>query len=647
MFLFSPCRGLRPYGSRLDFCKIGLHLVLGLIWCASTPVAQAQRYPVSDIPPNLLPNASAVYRNHETTFRVLSLDEAELTTVHAVTILNAVGDHEATWRDYESSFVKVKSLEGKLYDAKGETLRSSKKSDIKDYGGFADYEFSDVRNKILDLSSNQYPYTVEFKVKKTLKGFFSIPPFEVQPLGVSVERASCSLIVPKDYGFRWKGVHTNVQPTTAPDKDEVVWTWAFGQLAARPDEMYTPKDMDVGVLIAPNQVSIEKRVGNFEDWNHIGQFFYDLNKGRTELSEAMRTQALALTAQATTRRDKIEALYRHLQQTCRYISIQIGLGGWQTLDAQFVETKKYGDCKALSNYMKALLAAVDIPSYHAVIYAGDEGAPPLHDDVPIPAFNHMILYVPDEDLWLECTSRTNPVGHLGDFTSNRQALLLTPEGGRLVRTPSPSAQDNLESAHITLDVDAEGQATIQTRFLAMGERHDYYRHLNTKERKDIEKAVAQEVGVSVISFKKLEIAAAPDTAQAVLRYDLSTGSYGTRSGKRLFVPLLKLHPFRRSLPMDDERKADLVMRTTYAYADTIVMRIPLGHTLESIPNSKTLESEFGRYALSFQKGDSLLTVVRHFSLPPVSVPASRYQAARQFYLDMGKLDMAQAVLVRE
>ena len=633
--------------SCLGFYKIGLQLVIGLMLCASSTAINAQRYSVSDLPPNLLEHAGAVYRNHETTFRVLSLDEAELTTVHAVTILNAAGDHEATWRDYESSFVKVKSLEGKLYDAKGETLRSSKKSDIKDYGGFADYEFSDVRNKILDLSSNQYPYTVEFKVKKTLKGFFSIPPFEVQPLGVSVERASCALIVPKDYGFRWKGIHTNVQPTTAPDKDEVVWTWVFEQLAARPEEPYTPKDMDVAILIAPNQVSIEKHVGNFEDWNHIGQFFYDLNKGRTELSEAMKTQALALTAQATTRRDKIETLYRHLQQTCRYISIQIGLGGWQTLDAQFVETKKYGDCKALSNYMKALLAAVNIPSYHAVIYAGDEGAPSLHDDVPIPAFNHMILYVPDEALWLECTSRTNPAGHLGDFTSNRQALLLTPEGGRLVHTPTPSPKDNLESAHITLEVDGEGLATVQTQFLATGDRHDYYRNLNTKERKDIEKAVAQEVGVSVVSFKKLEIVASPDTPTTVLRYNLSTGNFGTRSGKRLFVPLLKLHPFRRSLPTDDDRKADLVMRTTYTYADTVVLHFPSGYTLESAPRSKTIESEFGRYELSFQKADSLLTVVRHFSLPAISVPASRYQTVRQFYLDMAKLDMAQAVLVKE
>ena len=61
--------------------------------------------------------------------------------------------------------------------------------------------------------------------------------------------------------------------------------------------------------------------------------------------------------------------------------------------ATFVDEKKYGDCKALSNYMRALLKAVDIPSYYALIRAG-ENEEPADFDFPHNNFNHAILCVP-------------------------------------------------------------------------------------------------------------------------------------------------------------------------------------------------------------------------------------------------------------
>jgi hypothetical protein len=115
-------------------------------------------------------------------------------------------------------------------------------------------------------------------------------------------------------------------------------------------------------------------------------------------------------------KDKVRFLYRYLQQNMRYVSVQLGIGGLKPFPAMFVDQKKYGDCKALTNYMGALLRAVNIPSCYAIVNAGTN-AKPADPKFPDNVFNHVILCVPlkNDTTWLECTSNTQPFGQLGDL----------------------------------------------------------------------------------------------------------------------------------------------------------------------------------------------------------------------------------------
>jgi len=82
-----------------------------------------------------------------------------------------------------------------------------------------------------------------------------------------------------------------------------------------------------------------------------------------------------------------------MQDHTRYISIQLGIGGWQPFDAAFVQEHGYGDCKALSNYMVALLKTAGITAYSVLIRPGDYRYT-FNESFPSNQFTHVIVCVP-------------------------------------------------------------------------------------------------------------------------------------------------------------------------------------------------------------------------------------------------------------
>ncbi|HPI07879.1 MAG TPA: DUF3857 domain-containing protein, partial [Saprospiraceae bacterium] len=542
-----------------------------------------------------------------------------------------------------------KSLKGAVYDGEGNLVKESRKQDIQEQESFTDYEFSSSRNKFLKMEYGQYPYTVEFQVRKTIKGFFRVDDFVVQRLGQSVLKSTFSVVAPSGYSFKWKGIRSDVQPVVQESGGTKTTTWKFANLPAVPEEPYHPyfNNEYAMIKIAPVRVSIDGREGDFSDWKQMGAFFYALNKDRDLLSAEMQATVLQMVKDKKTTREKIDAIYRYLEQNHRYVSIQIGIGGWQTLEAGFVEKKKYGDCKALSNYMHAMLKVAGIESWVAIIYAGSNNLPEWYDEAPIPYANHAILYVPGEDLWLECTSNTVPSGYLGDFTSGRKALLLTPQDGKILSTPTQTAADNLKNSHISIGLDEMGIAEVQGDVLYTGDLHEPYRQLIAhKKQADVEKIFVERAEFPIAQLLALKIESSESIPQANLHYSVKINNLVTKSGKRMFVPVSKINPFKRSLPANDKRVLDLKLRDVYAWKDTVDIELPPGYTLENMPSGKHIQSEFGLFDMQAVQQENRIRIIRQVEIQPVSVSAARYNEVRQFYQEMTRADGAQIVLVK-
>ena len=117
-----------------------------------------------------------------------------------------------------------------------------------------------------------------------------------------------------------------------------------------------------------------------------------LLSGTQELPEEVKTEITELTKDASSPIEKAKIVYNYMQNKTRYISIQVGIGGWKPMLAEDVDRLGYGDCKGLSNYTKALLDYVGVTSYYTVVYGGSD-IRDIDSDFSSLQGNHAILSI--------------------------------------------------------------------------------------------------------------------------------------------------------------------------------------------------------------------------------------------------------------
>ena len=115
---------------------------------------------------------------------------------------------------------------------------------------------------------------------------------------------------------------------------------------------------------SPNDFIYYGIKGNLNSWEDYGKWVYSLINGHEVLPDDIRKEIHMMTDGLKADREKVEALYNYLGKTTRYVAVLLGVGGLMPASAASVGQSGYGDCKGLSNYMRAILKEAGIPSYY-------------------------------------------------------------------------------------------------------------------------------------------------------------------------------------------------------------------------------------------------------------------------------------------
>lgn len=619
--------------------------------------ARAQSYPVTELPDSLIRGASAVTRLSESKVIVKSLHSIIYRTRSVVTILNEGGDEYAELHARYDKLQKINSISGAIYDARGNLIKKTKPRDFKDVSAVSEVNLDDDnRMKVHRFVHHQYPYTVEYAYETEIGHSFFIPAWTPQTdEHVSIQRSSYSVEFPASLNLRRQQFNLP-DPQVTGSSSTTVLTWQLDNRPAfkTPEFFGSWRDYLPAVFIAASDFQLEKARGNMESWKSLGLFLSELMKGRDELPASVKEKVRELTAQAGSDREKVETLYNYLQTHTRYISIQLGIGGWQPFDAAYVARNGYGDCKALTNYMLSLLKEAGIPSYYTLIYAGANNFARnrVITDFPSNQFNHVILCVPipgQDTVWLECTSQSLPAGYLGGFTANRTGLLVKHDGGYLVSTPRYGLSDNglVRKTRITLAESGSADITVETSYTGL-QQDELFSMVKTGSPDDIRRFLSRTMPISSYVLQDYNYEFKP-SALPELKEQLTIDAthLATTSGKRIFLTPNIFSKSSLQMKADTARRTGFHFNMPFRDDDTVEISMPAGYSIEAPIKPVSIITPFLKYEMSCTLEGDKIIYKRVREQYATSVPPEGQEEIVNAYNEMYKADRARLVLVNK
>jgi len=603
------------------------------------------------IPQDLKKDAHTVFRLDEGIVNVATAGRYTYKVHQILTILNKDGAHYLRQVHGIDKFDKIEEIEIKVFNQLGIEIEKYKK---KDFSVSAAYDGMSLitDNKVMGLmiSASEYPVTLEIRYTQEVSSYINLPRWYFKTSGVAVELSRFIVNIPAHIDIRYKIKNIKIDPVITNEGTFKNYLWEVKNLAAKKYEegaggyLRTPL-----LLIGSNQFEYDGHRGNMSDWKGMGAWYTDLVKQTNQLSEKYKAEIQSLVTGASTDLEKIKILYSHLQKSCRYVSIQLGIGGFRPFPADFVHEKKYGDCKALTNYMQACLTAVNIKSYSALINAGEDEAP-VDADFSYNGFNHVVLCVPlnKDTTWLECTSKTVDFAHLSNFTENRNALLITDNGGVLVATPASKAHQNSFGVTTKVDIEEDGSGKIESRMSVTGE-YKYEQLMYSEEKEDIQKKYF----VNVLGFPnpdEFEIAFGeksihPLTTRILLKLQKVMDF---NAGTKMFLKPRFYKMWSSKLPSTVPRTEDFLFECPLQKTDTTILQLPEGYISDALPKTKNLKCDFATYQTNYwyDENQKAIYSTAKLELRQHLIPAEKFASVKAFF-DEVLMDDAQRIVIKK
>lgn len=610
-------------------------------------------YSSAGIPDSLKEDANSVLRYSMHDITVKGPGKAVEKTHTIVTILNEKANDEARITlPYNRKFISVSSFEMIIYDAAGKQLKKYRKGDMYEHAAYDDASLvTDDRLMTIGHSVAAYPTTVEMIYEIDENSLIDIDSWRIQEQEQSIQNSFYHMAIGNDAGFRYLNKNTTIKPqkTTLSNIDNYLWV-VSNLKAIKPEEGSVQWRVQPRIDFAANKFEYYSLPGDISTWQNYGKWQQGLNADVSTLSPSRANEIRTMTANIQTDKEKVKFLYNYLQKNMRYVSIQLGIGGLKPFPAEFVDQKKYGDCKALSNYMVAMLRAVDIPAYYAKVRAG-ANQEPCNTTFPFDMSNHIIVCVPfkGDTTWLECTSSTQQFGKLGSFTENRNALLITEDGGKLVNTPRSTAEDNQFNSEVHIALDADGGAKARVKINSTGGFRDEFLAVEAIKTDDQKRFFQRTFNMKQPAVFEIE----PSTDDNWIKQTNLSLEYDkfcdVAAGDKQFYRPKIFDLCGITVPVLEKRKSDYYFENPMQMSCVTNIDLPAGFEVETLPANQNLKFTYGNYEVSytFDAAKNQVISKANFKLTNQVIPAAKYTELQQYLDAVAKAQNKKLVIRRK
>ena len=620
-----------------------LAVTLSAMLAALAASAQLPSYDVATIPDSVKKNANVIKRYENTFFEVTAIDRATERSHEVYTLMTDKYKGALNFIKATDKFSILEDVDIKVYDARGKQINKYRKKDLYMQAS-GEGLIEDGNLYMLSIPAASYPVTVEYIYEMRYKGTLFYPRYVP---GHGVLQSTFTAKVPKDLDLRYFEKNITLPPKVTEDDKFKTYQWTGSNLPYVEQEAGAALSITPSILLAPTRFKMDEYNGDMTTWKGLGAWSYEMHKGLDVLPPNRVAFFKDLVKDAKDDREKVKIIYDYLQKNCRYVSIQLGIGGWRSLPAGFTDQKKYGDCKGLTNYMQAALKAVGVKSHAALIFAA-YNMEPIDPRFPMSYFNHVILCVPQpkDSIWLECTSKTADFGVLGSSTENRNALLVTEEGGVLVSTPASKCSNNKFTMSSTITIQPDGSGKTTSTFSTTGMFRQMMMSLLDAKKDDQKEIIVNNMGFKQpdhFAFNK------KDETSSMTELDMTLEKVPEfiAGNKMFFSP--RLYRFNEyKLPKTEKRKHDYYFHSPFQNSDTTVLQLPEGFVVDALPRPKQAQCKYASYTTKywFDESKKAIFSTTALTLDQMRIPAADYAEVQKFFDEVVQ-DDAQRIVIRK
>ena len=627
--------------------------LFSFVFCIFSTLVFSQKvdYTIQSIPDSLKQNANAVIRFNQIDILISSQENMKISTKRVVSVYNEKGMTAIDAIEGYDKRTKVTSIEATVFDENGKEIKRIKRKDFRDQCVIdGSTLFSDNRILFLNYTPTQYPFTIVYTSEVETSNTAFIPSwYPLSDYNVSLEKSILNVSCPVDLGFKRKEINfSNFKVSKLVDTSERLNYELVGVLAQKPEDYSVSNLIFPKLMMGLEKFHLEGVNGYAKDWKEFGKWYSDeILKGTTELPEETKSKIKALVGEEKDVLEKAKIVYQYVQSKSRYVSVQVGIGGWKPMLASDVDRVGYGDCKALTNYTKALLDVVGVSSYNTLLY-GDNTKTNIESDFVAMQGNHMILCIPNDSntVFLECTSQDSPFGYQGTFTDDRDVLVVKSDGGEIVRTKIYEDKDNTQISKGSYAISPAGDFLGKINILSSGTQYNkksqipnalpHQKESHYKEYWD---------NINNLKLEKMNFVNDKEKIKFTEELDLSAANYGVITNGKMLFEINAYNHTSGNVKRIRNRKTPFEIQRGYVDKDEITIELPAHFAIEFLPTNFELNTKFGEYKTEIiKKSNSSLIYKRTMFLKKGLYSNKEYDDFRLFMEQVAKNDNAKIIL---
>ncbi len=596
----------------------------------------------------------AVQLYSEKIVTVQSADKIKTTVREAYKILRPGGREFGTLVVSFNSHTKITGMRGWCIPAQGKDYEVKDKEAMEISLPKIDGSelVSDVKVKVLRIPAAEPGNIIGYEYEEEGQPFVLQDIWSFQEAS-PVREAQYTLQLPA--GWEYKATWINY-PETKPSQVGNQAHWVVSDIKPiRPETEMPPLHGVSGLLVVsffPPGGGANK---GFQNWKEMGNWEAGLEQGRRDASPEIKQKVVSLTGSAATPLGKMQALAKFVQGDIRYVAIELGIGGWQPHPAPEIFTHRYGDCKDKATLLSSMLREIGVESFYISINTVRGGAAPDRPPM-IGWFNHEILAVQLPEsvkdnslvaivehpklgrlLIFDPTDEYTPFGQLRGELQANHGLLVTPDGGELLKLPQLPVTRSGVQRTAKLKLSPNGTLSgdfVETRHGDSGLWQRMTLKSVTKEAdkiKPIETMLSH--SLSTFQITKASVLNLNLTDQPFgYQYSLVAENYAKNAGNLLLVrPRVLGTKSSDLLETKEPRKYPVEFDGPSRDTDTFEIALPAGYEVDDLPPPVDADYGFASYHSKTEVNGNMLKYTRSFEVKELSVPLNKVEELKKLY----------------